>query len=86
MSHSDSMRYWSRGPFIHVDELRNYFAPEDTSGWKTWAIVKVSEDQAIGHHFSHLPANVSYFTAVASSVSDASPPELNTYTTFWQHG
>ncbi|CAC9895080.1 unnamed protein product [Aureobasidium pullulans] len=48
MSHSDSMRYWSRGPFIHVDELRNYFAPEDTSGWKTWAIVKVSEDQAIG--------------------------------------
>lgn len=48
MSHSDSMRYWSRGPFIHVDELRNYFAPEDTPGWKTWAIVKVGEDQAIG--------------------------------------
>ncbi|CAD0053599.1 unnamed protein product [Aureobasidium pullulans] len=48
LSHSDSMRYWSRGPFIHVDELRNYFAPEDTSGWKTWAIVKVGEDQAIG--------------------------------------
>lgn len=48
MSHSDSMRYWSRGPFIQVDELRNYFAPEDTSGWKTWAIVTVGEDQAIG--------------------------------------
>ncbi|KAI5208214.1 putative acetyltransferase [Aureobasidium subglaciale] len=48
MSHPDSMRYWSRGVFSNVEELRKYFIPEDTSGWKTWAIVKASEDKAIG--------------------------------------
>ncbi|KAI4715897.1 putative acetyltransferase [Aureobasidium sp. EXF-10727] len=48
MSHPESMRFWSRAPFTDIEELRKYFAPEDTSGWKCWAIVKAGEDEAIG--------------------------------------
>ncbi|CAD0100449.1 unnamed protein product [Aureobasidium mustum] len=50
MSHPDSMRFWSRAPFTSIPELRNYFTPEEASGWKTWAIVKANSpsDTAIG--------------------------------------
>ncbi|CAD0096276.1 unnamed protein product [Aureobasidium vineae] len=48
MSHADSMRFSSRAPWTDVGELRKYFAPEDTSGWKCWAIVKAGKDEAIG--------------------------------------
>lgn len=50
MSDSESMHYWSRGPFTSIQELRTYFSPDQTSAWKTWAIVKAndSSDTAIG--------------------------------------
>lgn len=50
MSHPDSMRYWSREPFSDIQDLRKYFSPDETSGWKTWAIVKANDpsDTAIG--------------------------------------
>ncbi|CAD0108414.1 unnamed protein product [Aureobasidium uvarum] len=48
MSHLESMRFSSRAPWTDIKELRRYFAPEDTSGWKCWAIVKAGEDEAIG--------------------------------------
>ncbi|KAG9943828.1 N-acetyltransferase GCN5, partial [Aureobasidium melanogenum] len=50
MSHPDSMHWWSRGPFTSISELCNYFSPDESSNWKTWAIVKADDisDTAIG--------------------------------------
>lgn len=50
MSHPDSMQWWSREPFSDLEELRKYFSPDETSGWKTWAVVKANStsDTAIG--------------------------------------
>ncbi|KAG9613908.1 N-acetyltransferase GCN5, partial [Aureobasidium melanogenum] len=52
MSHPDSMKYWSRGPFTSLFSLQDYFSADSTStsGWKTWAIVKANDlsDKAIG--------------------------------------
>ncbi|KAH0283479.1 N-acetyltransferase GCN5 [Aureobasidium namibiae CBS 147.97] len=50
MSHSDSMRYWSRAPFTSVADLRKDFASTEspTCTWKIWAITKLDSDTAIG--------------------------------------
>lgn len=44
------MHWWSRGPFTSISELCNYFSPDESSNWKTWAIVKADDisDTAIG--------------------------------------
>jgi ribosomal-protein-alanine N-acetyltransferase len=48
MADMQAMRWWSRGPFVSVEELRGYFAPNVASGWRSWAIVRTGEDHAIG--------------------------------------
>jgi RimJ/RimL family protein N-acetyltransferase len=48
MADVQTMRWWSRAPFGSVEELRGYFAPSDGSGWRSWAIVRTGEEQAIG--------------------------------------
>ena len=48
MADMHAMRWWSREPFGSVEELRRYFAPDDASGWRSWAIVRTGEEHAIG--------------------------------------
>lgn len=48
MSDPDAMRWWSRAPFERVEELRASFAADGHSNWRSWAIVRVGEDHAIG--------------------------------------
>lgn len=48
MADPDAMRWWSRAPFEHVEELREYFANDDQSNWRSWAIVRAGEELAIG--------------------------------------
>ncbi|WP_206244164.1 GNAT family N-acetyltransferase [Novosphingobium terrae] len=48
MSDPEMMRWWSRAPFETVEELHAYFAPDDGSSWRSWAIVRAGDDQAIG--------------------------------------
>ncbi|HGS7887185.1 TPA: GNAT family N-acetyltransferase [Pseudomonas aeruginosa] len=42
------MRWWSRPPFAHVEQLRETFANDDQSNWRSWAIVRAGEDLAVG--------------------------------------
>lgn len=42
------MRWWSRAPFVHVEDLRAYLANDDQSNWRAWAIVRTDEEHAIG--------------------------------------
>ena len=39
MSNPDMMRWWSRAPFDCLEDLRKYFAHDDQSSWRSWAIV-----------------------------------------------
>jgi RimJ/RimL family protein N-acetyltransferase len=48
MADAQAMRWWSRAPFGSVEELRGYFAPANGSDWRSWAIVRTGEEQAIG--------------------------------------
>lgn len=48
MGNPDMMRWWSRAPFDHLDDLRAYFANDDQSNWRAWAIIRTGEDHAIG--------------------------------------
>ncbi|WP_068093766.1 GNAT family N-acetyltransferase [Novosphingobium rosa] len=48
MADPEAMRWWSRAPFGTVEDLRETFAPDDASHWRSWAIVKAGEDRAIG--------------------------------------
>jgi [ribosomal protein S5]-alanine N-acetyltransferase len=48
MADPHAMRWWSRGPFDSVEELRGYFSADEGSGWQSWAIVQAGESQAIG--------------------------------------
>lgn len=47
------MRWWSRGPFGSVAEVRDYFAPgPQSAGWRSWAITSWDGhggDRAIGY-------------------------------------
>lgn len=48
MANPDTMRWWSRAPFEHVEDLREYFANDDQSNWRSWAIVRADEELAVG--------------------------------------
>lgn len=48
MADPDMMRWWSRAPFEHVEDLRAYFAQDNQSDWRSWAIARTGEEQAIG--------------------------------------
>ncbi|MCQ8279503.1 GNAT family N-acetyltransferase [Acetobacteraceae bacterium KSS8] len=48
MADPEAMRWWSRAPFVHVGELRDHFTPSDGSPWRSWAILRTGEDDAIG--------------------------------------
>ncbi|GBQ28727.1 N-acetyltransferase GCN5 [Gluconacetobacter sacchari DSM 12717] len=48
MADPDAMRWWSRAPFKHVEELRAYFVNDDQSNWRSWAIVRAGEELAVG--------------------------------------
>ena len=48
MADPDMMRWWSRAPFEYVEDLREYFANDDQSNWRSWAIVRAGEELAIG--------------------------------------
>lgn len=48
MSDPEMMRWWSRAPFEHVEDLREYFSADEHSSWRSWAIVRTGEDHAIG--------------------------------------
>lgn len=48
MADPDMMRWWSRAPFERVEDLRASFSEGDTSDWRSWAVVRVGEEQAIG--------------------------------------
>lgn len=48
MADPDMMRWWSCAPFEHVEDLRAYFAEDDQSEWRSWAITRAGEEQAIG--------------------------------------
>lgn len=43
MSNPDMMRWWSRAPFDCIEDLRKYFAHDDQSNWRSWAIVLADE-------------------------------------------
>jgi len=42
------MRWWSRGPYADVAELRDDFATRDSKVWRGWAITLTGDDRAIG--------------------------------------
>lgn len=48
MADVQTMRWWSRAPFGSVEELRGYFVQSNGSSWRSWAIVRTGEEQAIG--------------------------------------
>ena len=48
MADPDMMRWWSRAPFEYVEDLREYFANDDQSNWRSWAIVRADEELAVG--------------------------------------
>ena len=48
MADPDMMRWWSRAPFEYVEDLREDFANDDQSNWRSWAIVRTGEELAVG--------------------------------------
>jgi [ribosomal protein S5]-alanine N-acetyltransferase len=48
MADPDAMRWWSRAPFEHIEDLRAYFTDDDPSDWRSWAILRADEEVAIG--------------------------------------
>lgn len=48
MANPEMMRWWSCAPFDHVEDLRAYFAHDDQSTWRSWAIVRSGEQHVIG--------------------------------------
>lgn len=48
MADPEMMRWWSRAPFERVKDLREYFANDDQSNWRSWAIVRADGELAVG--------------------------------------
>lgn len=48
MADPEIMRWWSRPAFEHLDQLRESFARDDQSVWRSWAIIPKGEDLAVG--------------------------------------
>lgn len=42
------MQWWSRPPFETLADLRDDFTAKEQSNWRSWAIVKIGEDHALG--------------------------------------
>ncbi|MHC1652190.1 GNAT family N-acetyltransferase [Stenotrophomonas maltophilia] len=48
MADPSIMRWWSRPAFEHIEQLRENFASDGQSAWRSWVIVPAGSDQAIG--------------------------------------
>jgi len=49
LSDAELMTWWSRAPFTSIDEVREYFVPNERSaGWHAWVITRHGDDRAIG--------------------------------------
>lgn len=53
-------------PFEHVEELREYFANDDHSNWRAWAIVRTGEDFVVGFLAEGQNAKVGLRSAICS--------------------
>ena len=49
LSDAELMTWGSRAPFTSIDEVREYFVPNERSaGWHAWVITRHGDDRAIG--------------------------------------
>ncbi|GBQ88654.1 N-acetyltransferase GCN5 [Asaia krungthepensis NRIC 0535] len=48
MADADIMRWWSRAPFEDIGDLREYFASDDQSSWRSWVIARTGDELVVG--------------------------------------